>query len=81
MTGTEPRSDHSRDLDQAPEVRVSVVVPTYNRSDYLVPALESVFAQTFVPGEVIVVDDGSTDDTPGVLQSYGKRIIALHPGE
>jgi glycosyltransferase involved in cell wall biosynthesis len=54
-----------------------VVIPTYNRSDYLVPALESVFSQTLVPVEVIVVDDGSTDATPDILRSYGDRIIAL----
>lgn len=42
---------------------VSVVIPTYNRRDLVLRALESVFGQTYRPMEVIVVDDGSTDGT------------------
>jgi len=42
---------------------VSVIVPTYNRQQYLTRALNSIFAQTYVDYEVIVVDDGSTDGT------------------
>ncbi len=46
---------------------VSVIIPSWNRTDRLVAALESVRAQTLVPHEVIVVDDGSTDDTRALL--------------
>lgn len=46
---------------------VSVVVPTYNHRDYVLDALSSVFDQTFTDTEVIVVDDGSEDDTDAVL--------------
>ncbi|HUS24856.1 MAG TPA: glycosyltransferase family A protein [Candidatus Binatia bacterium] len=53
---------------------VSVIIPTYNRSAYLRSALQSVFAQTRAPLEVIVVDDGSNDDTAAVLASYGDRV-------
>ncbi len=49
---------------------VSVVIPTFNRSSYLKEALESVFAQTYTDYEIIVVDDGSTDNTPEVINSY-----------
>ena len=46
---------------------VSVVVPTYNHSQYVLQALDSAFAQTFGDYEVIVVNDGSPDDTQEVL--------------
>jgi glycosyltransferase involved in cell wall biosynthesis len=55
---------------------VSVIIPTYNCAPYLQEALESVFAQTWRPCEVIVVD-GSTDDTPTLLKRYGGRIHVL----
>lgn len=54
--------------------RVSVIIPTYNRADRVVAALESVLAQTRQPDEVIVVDDGSTDNTSGRLATYRERI-------
>jgi glycosyltransferase involved in cell wall biosynthesis len=53
---------------------VSVVIPTYNYGRYVRDAIESALAQTVLPLEVVVVDDGSTDDTPAVLARYGDRI-------
>ncbi len=47
---------------------ISVVVPTYNHRDYVLQAIESVFAQTFAACEVIVVNDGSPDDTATLLR-------------
>ena len=55
----------------------SVVVPTYNRSRLLRPTLASVFAQEDDDWELIVVDDGSTDDTAEVVASFGQRVIYL----
>ena len=52
----------------------SVIIPTYNRAALLREALDSVFAQSFTDYEVIVVDDGSTDETAAVVASYGSRI-------
>lgn len=58
-----------------PPPRVSVIVPVYNRPVYVRQAVDSALAQECPGGfEVIVVDDGSTDDTPQVLASYGDRI-------
>jgi glycosyltransferase involved in cell wall biosynthesis len=47
---------------------VTVIIPTYNRADLLGEALSSVFTQTYRSFEIIVVDDGSIDDTAGVLR-------------
>lgn len=49
---------------------VSVIIPVHNGGRYLGAALESVFAQTYHPFEVIVVDDGSTDDSGVIAQSF-----------
>lgn len=54
--------------------RVSVVVPAYNYGRFLAGALDSVLAQTVRPHEVIVVDDGSTDDTPAVAARFAGRV-------
>ncbi len=54
--------------------RVSVIVPTYNRAHMIVECLDSVLNQTYRDFEVIVVDDGSTDDTEKVIKPYLDRI-------
>ncbi|MDA1016301.1 MAG: glycosyltransferase family A protein [Planctomycetota bacterium] len=54
--------------------RVSVVIPTYNRAEQTTRALESVWNQTFSDYEIVVVDDGSTDNTAEVLQQFEPRI-------
>lgn len=50
--------------------KVSISIPTYNRQDLLPFAIESVLAQTYTDWELIVCDDGSTDDTPELMQQY-----------
>jgi len=52
---------------------VSVVMPTYNQAHFLPEALEGVFTQTYPNYELIVVDDGSADDTTRVLSDYRRR--------
>lgn len=56
---------------------VSVVIPAYNLARYLSQAIDSVLAQSRPASEIIVVDDGSSDETPEVLTVYGDRIRVL----
>lgn len=62
------------DTKAVPTPRISVIIPTYNRRDLITEAIDSALAQTFTDYEVIVVDDGSTDDTLQQLRRYGDRI-------
>lgn len=59
------------------DAKITVVIPTYNRSADLQRALESVFKQTYPPDEVIIIDDCSSDDTSEVIKEYGDEIIYL----
>lgn len=52
---------------------VSVIIPAYNRAGLIGQTLDSVCRQTFTDWECIVVDDGSADDTPGVVQRYAEQ--------
>jgi glycosyltransferase involved in cell wall biosynthesis len=56
---------------------VSVVIPTHNRAACIRQAIDTALAQTSPPLEVIVVDDGSTDETPRILAEYGGRIRVI----
>lgn len=53
---------------------VSIVIPVYNGSNYLRDAIDSALAQTYPHIEVIVVNDGSTDNTDAIAKSYGNKI-------
>jgi glycosyltransferase involved in cell wall biosynthesis len=59
------------------EPSVSVIIPTYNRAKFLPGAIQSVLNQTFSNVEIIVVDDGSTDDTRQELEPFRKKIHYL----
>lgn len=56
------------------EPLVSIIIPTYNRAGEVCQAIDNVFQQTYKNIELIVVDDGSTDDTPARLREYGSRV-------
>jgi glycosyltransferase involved in cell wall biosynthesis len=55
----------------------SVIIPTYNRARFVSKAIDSVVRQTGATFEIIVIDDGSTDDTSDVLRRYGNAITVL----
>lgn len=58
---------------------VSVIIPSYNHGRYLIKAIESIYAQTYPFFEIIVVDDGSIDDTREVCLNYPK-VIYIYQG-
>lgn len=55
----------------------SVVVPTYNKSDYIAQCIESVLNQTYMDFELIVIDDGSTDESRMIVERYHDRRVKL----
>ena len=57
--------------------RVSVVIPAYEAAGTLAAAVDSVLAQTYDDLEVLVVDDGSSDDTAAVAEGYGKPVTCI----
>ncbi len=58
-------------------IRISVVIPVRNGERYLREAIDSVLAQTLLPFEVIVVNDGSTDRSGAILDSYGAALLRI----
>jgi len=68
-----PKTDNQNPL-------VTVIIPTYNRGWILKEAIDSVLSQDFNDFELIVVDDGSTDNTHEILSAYGGDIIVLRQG-
>ena len=57
-------------------ITASVLIPCYNNREFIGEAIESALAQTHQPTEVVVIDDGSTDDSWSEIQKFGDRIIA-----
>ena len=58
-------------------MRISVVIPTYNRAGTVGDAVASVLGQSRSADEIVVVDDGSVDATPSVLAAFGDRIVVV----
>ncbi|HEX3994795.1 MAG TPA: glycosyltransferase [Acetobacteraceae bacterium] len=72
-----PTDGDCRDREKEAPMRISVVVPTYNAPARLQATIHSILAQTASPHEIIIVDDGSTDDTNRVCAAFGDAIIYL----
>ena len=56
---------------------VSIIIPTFNRGWILTEAIDSVLSQDFSDYELIVVDDGSTDNTSNILDKYKEDLIVI----
>ncbi len=63
-----------------PEPKITVLIPTFNRAVYLGECLDSILAQTLAPHQIIVVNDGSSDNTKSVCAAYGKHIDYMESG-
>lgn len=64
-----------------PEIKISVVIPAYNVAQWLGRCVDSVLSQTHTNLEILLIDDGSTDETPHVVKEYAQkdpRIVAVH---
>jgi alpha-1,3-rhamnosyltransferase len=64
----QPSNSQDSSSAQASEARVSVVVPSYNHAAFVGATLRSVFKQTHAPARLLVIDDGSTDGSPRVIE-------------
>lgn len=59
------------------DLSISIIIPAYNAAAFLAEAIESALAQTHAASQVIVVDDGSTDETAGVAEKFGDTVMLL----
>lgn len=59
---------------------ISVVIPAYNVGEYISRTIDSVLGQTYKPDEIIIVDDGSTDNTANEIKKYGSKVIYIYQG-
>lgn len=72
-----PNTSENNCLKISHDPLVSVIISNYNYADFLTQAIDSVFAQTYQNFELIVVDDGSTDRSREIIESYRERLTAI----
>jgi len=71
-------------MNESKPILVSSIIPVYNDEDYIGACLESVLAQTYPYLQILVIDDGSTDNTAAIIDRYAakdKRIEAIHTAQ
>ncbi len=59
-------------------MKISVIIPTFNQQEFLSDCIDSILNQTVKPHEIIVINDGSTDNTRGILEGYEDKIKVIH---
>lgn len=60
------------------QIKISVIIPVFNKQEFLGNCIESVLNQSFKDYEIILIDDGSTDDSPLICDNYGERYEFIH---
>lgn len=75
----DPQAAHTFEKERRSAVKFSIIMPTYNHEKYLPAALDSVLAQTHANWELVAVNDGATDNTAAILDSYAARDARIRP--
>jgi glycosyltransferase involved in cell wall biosynthesis len=76
MPSSKPRN--KKTVTKKKDPLVSVIIPTYNYAHYLPKAIKSCLDQSYKNLQIIVIDDGSTDNTREVVEGFGKDIVYVH---
>src|SRR3989338_1589342 len=75
------RQFNGKRMSKKKNPKVTVLIPCYNRENFVKETIDSALSQSYPNLEVVAVDDGSTDSTPQILKSYGSRIRVIeHSG-
>ena len=72
-----PLSEHKTNFSSKGLPLVSIIITSYNYEKFLAGTIDSALQQTYPVKEIIVVDDGSTDNSCQIINSYGNRIISI----
>lgn len=66
-------------MNPSPHPAISIIIPNYNYGHFLPTCIESILSQGYTNYELIIVDDGSTDDSPQLISEYATRYRCIHP--
>ncbi|MHC5199098.1 MAG: glycosyltransferase family 2 protein [Planctomycetota bacterium] len=65
-------------MTETDKIMISAVIPAYNAAKYIARSIDSVLAQTHPVDEIVIVDDGSTDNTAAIIKDYGDKVRYIH---